>query len=63
MDNAAALFVDAPVEEGHGDRPALVTPAGAVRQLDFPIVQAGVCCIALTVVLVNFAVDIRSTST
>ena len=30
MDNAAALFVDAPVEEGLGDRTALVTPAGAV---------------------------------
>ena len=30
MDNAAALFVDAPVEEGHADRTALVTPAGAV---------------------------------
>ena len=30
MDNAAALFVDMPVEEGHGDRTALVTPAGAV---------------------------------
>jgi benzoate-CoA ligase family protein len=25
MDNAASTFVDAPVEEGHGDRPALVT--------------------------------------
>ena len=30
---------------------------GAIRQLDFPIVQAGVFVIALTVVLVNFAVD------
>jgi len=30
MDNAATLFVDAPVEEGHGDRAALVTPAGSV---------------------------------
>jgi benzoate-CoA ligase family protein len=30
MDNAATLFVDAPVEEGHGDRSALVTPGGAV---------------------------------
>src|SRR6266446_7549772 len=30
MDNAATLFVDAPVEEGHGDRTALVTPAGSV---------------------------------
>ena len=31
---------------------------GAVRQLDFPIVQAGVFVLALIVVLVNFAVDI-----
>ena len=30
MDNAAALFVDAPVEEGLGDRTALVTPTGAL---------------------------------
>jgi benzoate-CoA ligase len=30
MDNAATLFVDAPVGEGHGDRTALVTPAGSV---------------------------------
>src|SRR6266851_5259173 len=30
MDNAATLFVDAPGEEGHGDRTALVTPAGSV---------------------------------
>jgi benzoate-CoA ligase len=30
MDNAAALFVDAPVDEGHGDRPALLTPSGPV---------------------------------
>src|SRR5229473_2463849 len=30
MDNAATLFVDAPVEEGHGDRTALVTPAGSI---------------------------------
>ncbi len=30
---------------------------GAIRQLDFPIVQAGVFIIALIVVLVNFAVD------
>jgi benzoate-CoA ligase len=29
-DNAAALFVDVPVTEGHGDRAALVTPSGAV---------------------------------
>ena len=31
---------------------------GAIRQLDFPIVQAGVFVLALIVVLVNFAVDI-----
>ncbi len=31
---------------------------GAIRQLDFPIVQAGVFLLALIVVLVNFAVDI-----
>jgi peptide/nickel transport system permease protein len=31
---------------------------GAIRQLDFPIVQAGVFVVALMVVLVNFAVDI-----
>ena len=31
---------------------------GAIRQLDFPIVQAGVFVIALIVVLVNFAVDL-----
>jgi ABC-type dipeptide/oligopeptide/nickel transport system permease component len=30
---------------------------GAIRQLDFPIVQAGVFVFALIVVLVNFAVD------
>ena len=30
---------------------------GAIRQLDFPIVQAGVFILALIVVLVNFAVD------
>jgi len=30
MDNAAALFVDAPVEEGLGDRVALVTPTGSL---------------------------------
>jgi ABC-type dipeptide/oligopeptide/nickel transport system permease component len=30
---------------------------GAIRQLDFPIVQAGVFVVALMVVLVNFAVD------
>lgn len=33
MDNAAARFVDAPVEEGHGGRPALLTPSGAVPYL------------------------------
>ena len=31
---------------------------GAIRQLDFPIVHAGVFLIALMVVLVNFAVDL-----
>ena len=31
---------------------------GAIRQLDFPIVQAGVFLFALIVVLVNFAVDL-----
>jgi len=30
LDNAAAVFVDAPVEEGHGDRAALATPSGSV---------------------------------
>jgi len=30
MDNAAALFVDAPVEEGHGARAALLTPSGSI---------------------------------
>jgi peptide/nickel transport system permease protein len=30
---------------------------GAIRQLDFPIVQAGVFVLALIVVLVNFTVD------
>ena len=30
MDNAAALFVDAPVEEGLGARPALLTPSGPI---------------------------------
>jgi benzoate-CoA ligase family protein len=30
MDNAAALFVDAPVDEGHGARAALLTPSGPV---------------------------------
>jgi benzoate-CoA ligase family protein len=28
MHNAAALFIDRPVHEGHGDRAALVTPSG-----------------------------------
>jgi ABC-type dipeptide/oligopeptide/nickel transport system permease component len=31
---------------------------GAIRQLDFPIVQAGVFVLALAVVLVNFTVDL-----
>ena len=31
---------------------------GAIRQLDFPIVQAGVFLLALIVVVVNFAVDV-----
>ena len=31
---------------------------GAIRQLDFPIVQAGVFLLALIVVLVNFTVDL-----
>jgi peptide/nickel transport system permease protein len=31
---------------------------GAIRQLDFPIVQAGVFLLALIVVMVNFAVDV-----
>ena len=35
MDNAAALFVDAPVEEGHGARPALLTPSGPVTYAQF----------------------------
>jgi peptide/nickel transport system permease protein len=34
---------------------------GAIRQLDFPIVQAGVFLLALIVVLVNFAVDMLYT--
>src|SRR5712691_959153 len=43
MDNAAAVFIDAPVEEGHGDRPALVTPSGSVsyRQLQRLTDRAG----------------------
>lgn len=35
MDNAAALFVDAPVEEGLGDRVALVTPTGPFTYAGF----------------------------
>ena len=31
---------------------------GAIRQLDFPIVQAGVFLLALIVVFVNFTVDL-----
>ena len=31
---------------------------GAIRQLDFPVVQAGVFMLALIVVAVNFAVDL-----
>jgi peptide/nickel transport system permease protein len=31
---------------------------GAIRQLDFPIVQAGVFLLAVVVVLVNFTVDL-----
>jgi peptide/nickel transport system permease protein len=31
---------------------------GAIRQLDFPIVQAGVFLLALIIVLVNFVVDV-----
>ena len=34
MDNAASLFVDAPVEEGHGARAALLTPSGPVTYGD-----------------------------
>jgi benzoate-CoA ligase len=34
MDNAAALFVDAPVEEGHGARAAFLTPSGPVTYAD-----------------------------
>ena len=30
LDNAAAFFIDAPVEEGRGDRTALATPSGSV---------------------------------
>jgi benzoate-CoA ligase family protein len=30
MDNAAAVFVDAPVQEGHGERPALLGRSGTV---------------------------------
>jgi peptide/nickel transport system permease protein len=31
---------------------------GAIRQLDFPVVQAGVFMLAMIVVTVNFAVDL-----
>ena len=31
---------------------------GAIRQLDFPVVQAGVFMLAMIVVAVNFAVDV-----
>ena len=31
---------------------------GAIRQLDFPVVQAGVFMLAMVVVSVNFAVDV-----
>ena len=31
---------------------------GAIRQLDFPVVQAGVFLLAMMVVTVNFAVDV-----
>ena len=31
---------------------------GAIRQLDFPVVQAGVFMLAMIVVAVNFAVDL-----
>jgi peptide/nickel transport system permease protein len=31
---------------------------GAIRQLDFPIVQAGVFLLALIIVMVNFTVDL-----
>jgi peptide/nickel transport system permease protein len=31
---------------------------GAIRQLDFPVVQAGVFMLAMIVVVVNFAVDV-----
>jgi benzoate-CoA ligase len=34
MDNAASLFVDAPVAEGHGGRVALLTPSGPVTYGD-----------------------------
>jgi benzoate-CoA ligase family protein len=34
MDNAAALFIDGPVDEGHGKRAALVTPSGVVTYAD-----------------------------
>jgi ABC-type dipeptide/oligopeptide/nickel transport system permease component len=31
---------------------------GAIRQLDFPIVQAGVFVFAMIIVVVNFTVDL-----
>ena len=31
---------------------------GAIRQLDFPVVQAGVFMLAMIVVTVNFAIDV-----
>ena len=31
---------------------------GALRQLDFPVVQAGVFLLAMIVVTVNFAIDV-----
>jgi benzoate-CoA ligase family protein len=34
VENAAGLFVDAPVEEGHGARPALATPSGSLGYRD-----------------------------
>ena len=40
-----------------GARGRAGSSSGAIRQLDFPIVQAGVFVLALIVVLVNFAVD------
>jgi hypothetical protein len=31
LDNAASVFIDRPVEEGHGSRTAFMTPEGPVR--------------------------------